>query len=171
MLDHPPDRKLQEDNANCFSIHPLHPQRTVHSSQSVSTMAKAPPSSSAKKGGGGKDAAAAASGKSRSSASEVNKEKSKSKDAKKTSMATTTMSRKGPSISTASNDAPAVKSVLKESRPVPSFNLVQEQDFPRGAPPTTKASSKTANKLHEQPLEKGLFEVSRSYLRVCVQIR
>lgn len=111
-------------------------------------MAKAP-SSSAKKGKDDKTAS-----KSRSSASEVTKEKSKSKDSKKLA------SSIRPNFPAEDTAAAPVKSVLKESRPVPSFNLVQEQDFPRGAPaPASKAVKST--KDHQQPpQEKGLFDVS-----------
>lgn len=117
-------------------------------------MAKAPHSSSAKKG---KDVKSTST-KSRSSASEVNKEKSKSKD-------NNAMMSKKPFKKVDIDDAPAappVKSVLKESRPVPSFNLVQEQDFPRGAPPPSSKASGKATKALEQPQEQDLFEVSLS---------
>jgi hypothetical protein len=110
-------------------------------------MAKAPTTSVKKS----KDDKAVS--KSRSSANEVSKEKTKSKS--------TTSSNKDtrkPAAAAAVSDAPPVKSVLKETRPVPSFNLVQEQDFPRGAAPPSKASK--VAKLQQSTQEKGLFDVS-----------
>jgi hypothetical protein len=119
-------------------------------------MAKAP-SSSARKGKDDKPAS-----KSRSSASEVTKEKSKSKDVGSSTIKKAAYTPK-PSMSATEIPAAPVKSVLKESRPVPSFNLVQEQDFPRGAPAPSSKASKVAKDQQPQA-EKGLFEVCISYL-------
>lgn len=116
------------------------------------TMAKAP-SSSARKGKDDKPAS-----KSRSSASEVSKEKSKSKDVGSSSSIKKPAYTSKPSMSATETPAAPVKSVLKESRPVPSFNLVQEQDFPRGAPAPPSKASKVAKDQQPQA-EKGLFEV------------
>lgn len=145
LLDHPLHGKLHETLHTFDRVDQVVTART--------SMAKAP-LASAKKGKDDKSAS-----KSRSSASEVKKEKSKSKDVAGTaSKKPSSISAKGAAASS-SNDSSAApaKSVLKESRPVPSFNLVQEQDFPRGAPPASSKAGKATNVQYAQ--EKGLFDV------------